>query len=487
MLNRSLPELFFIRTCIASLRSIPPLSTLYTLSRFTVLPSNFRLPIALEVYLFSEALFFTVVYIPRKLILQRPAQHPPLSPRSGRRALFKKCIDETPDVGAYLSGWFHGAAVKTIKRENVREFLTWAFLNGSRSGGAEEFAESEEYVCLLESRLGRGFEKGYEKGAKCIRLTLDAVVMEYRSLLWYFIVYIVDLTTCIRFRLHSFNHFAPGAWLRIIPPRPHTTFSSLSPVRRISYWHRPHTHPTKLPIVFLHGIGIGLYPYIPFLHDLAALDPAVGILVLELMPISFRLSHTPLSRPAFTEEFTAILTQHDIQSFMLISHSYGTVLSTWLLRSERLSPRISSLVLIDPVVILLHHPSVAYNFVHRAPSTANEWQLQYFASRDPDVAHSLSRHFFWAENILWKEELAGRKVGVVISGNDLIINAPECWRYLTGRDVPESESGNLVWAGEAGGDLTVIWCEGVDHAQVFDTQVRRRVVVALAEEFLEDA
>jgi len=288
----------------------------------------------------------------------------------------------------------------------------------------------------------------------------------------------------MRFSLHSFNHFVPGAWFRLLPPRPHTTFSSRSPARHISYWHRPHTHPTKLPMVFLHGIGIGLYPYIPFLHDLAASDPTVGVLVLELMPISFRFSHTPLSKSAFTEEFMAILTQHDIQNFMLISHSYGTVLSTWLLHSEHISPRISSLILLDPVTILLHHPSVAYNFIHRAPTTANEWQLQYFASRDPDVAHLLSRHFFWADNILWKEELAGKKVGVVISGNDLIVDAPECWRYLTGRERAKNGSGDAVWADD-GGDLIVIWCEGLDHAQVFDTQVKRRVVVALAEEFHE--
>lgn len=87
----------------------------------------------------------------------------------------------------YLSGWFHGAAVETIKRENMREFLSWVLLNGSRDGGAEEFAELEEYICLLESRLGRGFEKGYDKKVKCVRLTLDGVVMEYRSLLWYFV------------------------------------------------------------------------------------------------------------------------------------------------------------------------------------------------------------------------------------------------------------------------------------------------------------
>lgn len=202
------------------------------------------------------------------------------------------------------------------------------------------------------------------------------------------------------------------------------------------------------------------------------------------MPLSFRFSHTPLSKSAFTEEFTAILTQHDIQNFMLVSHSYGTILSTWLLHSEHLASRISSLILIDPVTILLHHPSVAYKFIHRAPTTANEWQLQYFASRDPDVANLLSRHFFWADNILWKEELAGKKVGIVISGNDLIVDAPECWRYLTGQERAKNGSGDVVWAKE-GGDLIVIWCEGLDHAQVFDAQERRGVVVALAEEFHE--
>lgn len=97
-------------------------------------------------------------------------------------------------MGAYLSGWFHGAAVETIKRENVREFLSWAYLNGSRDGGPEEFAELEEYVSLLESKLGRRFEKGYDKKVKCIRLTLDGVFMEYRSLLWYFVSTLIYCT-----------------------------------------------------------------------------------------------------------------------------------------------------------------------------------------------------------------------------------------------------------------------------------------------------
>jgi len=58
------------------------------------------------------------------------------------------------------------------------------------------------------------------------------------------------------------------------------------------------------------------------------------------------------------------------------------------------SSPIAAALLIDPTPFLLHHPSVAYNFVYRHPRHANGWQLWYFASRDANVACALSRHFF---------------------------------------------------------------------------------------------
>jgi hypothetical protein len=93
---------------------------------------------------------------------------------------------------------------------------------------------------------------------------------------------------------------------------------------------------------------------------------------------------------------------------------------------------VSSTLFIDPIPFLLHLPTVAFNFVYRKPRTANEWQLWYFASRDADVSRALSRYFFWTENVLWKEELEGRRVGVVLSGEDQIVNSEEVRRYLTG-------------------------------------------------------
>lgn len=149
------------------------------------------------------------------------------------------------------------------------------------------------------------------------------------------------------------------------------------------------------------------------------------------------------------------------------------------------------MLLIDPVCLLLHLPHVAYNFVARTPRSANEWQLWYFASRDMGVSHALSRHFFWAENIMWKEELAKvRRSAVVVSGRDLILEPRRIWGYLTaGMPVPEGDE-YTKWEKSTGslegdGPQTVLFYPDVDHAQVFDTPERRRPLVELMGEFIE--
>jgi hypothetical protein len=192
----------------------------------------------------------------------------------------------------------------------------------------------------------------------------------------------------------------------------------------------------------------------------------------------------PLSRLANCHAISRILTSLHISRFTLIANSYGTVLSTQLLHDAELSTRISSTLFIDPIPFLLHLPSVAFNFVYRHPHTANEWELWYFASRDADVSRALSRHFFWAENVLWKEELEGRRVGVVLSGKDQIVNAEEVRKYLTGDREMVREEGEVSRAWERDG-LEVLWYPGLDHAMVFDTPERRKPILDIVHQFVQ--
>ena len=240
------------------------------------------------------------------------------------------------------------------------------------------------------------------------------------------------------------------------------------------------------------------------------------------MPVSFRLTGEIPSQDVLCAEIARILDFHGWNKFVLSAHSYGTVIAANLLKSRTTPPggelsssipsaptpassissRISSTLLIDPVVFLLHLPDVAYNFTRRPPRRANEHQLHYFASTDACVAHTLARHFFWAENILWKEDLAGKNISVALAGKDLIVDTKAVGRYLgeeeggyerflmvededevgvvdsTGNDVSgiETSGGKASTAfedawmerGWKGEGVDVLWFPRCDHASVFE-------------------
>jgi pimeloyl-ACP methyl ester carboxylesterase len=306
----------------------------------------------------------------------------------------------------------------------------------------------------------------------------------------------------------------------------------------VPYWYRPHRSHTKLPILFIHGIGIGLLPYIPFLRELAAQDPDVGILAIEILPISMRITAPPLDRDTMCTAITRILNAHGIHRVVLAGHSYGTAVSAHLLRRQwgaqqpahestnshqvighdnsnvGSSDLIAATLLIDPIPFLLHYPAVAYNFVYRQPRHANEWQLWYFASREPDTARALSRYFFWFECILFRENVLGATSGggrgsasaagkqgkkrpmpvtVSLAGRDQIVDARAVRAYLTGsKDPEEDEQANPVGKGRAGlppshweqDGLEVLYFPELDHATVVDTPRDRAPLLGALRRFV---
>jgi len=401
-----------------------------------------------------------------------------------------KVLAQIPDPISYITGWFHRAPLNTLCRDNLSEFLSWAFfdLSSAPTPSSPEGQELRRYIDLVEKHSGHILPEGYNANIKSQRLTIDPVRMSHRSLLWYSIVLFVDFITSIRLHLRGFKAYPSPAWFDSFPFRPHTAVLSWgrsSPVKELSYWLRPHKiGKSAVAVVFLHGLGIGLHPYISFINEIAdGVGEDVGVVVLEIMNISMRVSRDTLSPAKFSRHLQEILDFHGIDEFVLVSHSYGSVLATNLLHCPAMGPRVASLVFIDPIAFLLHLPAVAYNFTSRPPITANHHQTHYFAAMDPGIAHTVCRHFFWADNILWKEELAGRRVCVVISAEDLLVEAGSVWQYLTDTAAPDQVKGK-VWRrqGKEEEDLTVMWYD-CDHAQVFHTRERRKDVVDIVARF----
>ncbi|KAH6871980.1 hypothetical protein B0T10DRAFT_416710 [Thelonectria olida] len=443
MVGTSVWDYVFVRTSIFLLHLVAPLSVVYSLASWLVrLP--FRIPLALEIWLALEAAFYLSVYLPRKAYLQTVTTHPCAPCRDDRRRLFQRCHGNIPDPERYLTKWFRDAPAAEIKRENVRDFFRWAFLNTGEPDPAYD-EELEEYVREMEKLLGRKLEPG-RGNAKCLRLTLDKVEMLHRSLTWYMCVFIVDTAASIYLRYYSFDFHRTSLsqFLSIFPSRPLALFTTCrSPAETLTYWYRPHTSKSRLPVVFIHGIGIGLYPYIPFLADLNAKDGEdsdgqVGIIAIEIMPISSRITAAAMLKDEMCEEVHCILKAHGWERFALIC---------------------------------------------RKPTHANEHLLSYFGSKDMGISHTLFRRFIWADNALWKEDIQCHDVTVVLAGRDVIVDTKVIGAYLTGADewFLETRSGeDGVWKGDG---LDLLWFPGLDHGQVFDERRTRKRLVDIVRRF----
>ena len=549
MIGKSLPEYLFIRACIFLLQYTTPICLAILAAQVAVCGGLVAALSSLTGrlllgYAVADALYAVFVWRPYIRRLAEEAEHPPVPSRAERRAFLERCLAHMSDADRYLRLWFLGADASEIRRDNVRDFFLWAFFDRApRPGldGAEEpqvEEELDEYIALLERRLGRRIEPGRGR-ADSLRLTLDEIETSYRSVIWYLLIGIVDIVTHFRLARHGFTYHAQprSAFLSVVPHR----LQNLSAGRRsaapdLGYWHRPHTAKNKRPLVFLHGIGVGLWTYVTLLSSLnedAGDEGQIGIIAIEYLPVSSRLTGPPLSRTEFLRQVTAILESHENdeggwEDFALASHSYGSVLTTHMFRSEVLGPRIAAVVLVDPVSILLHLPDVAFNFTRRRPRQANEWLLWYFASMDPGVAHCLGRHFFWKDNIAWKEDLLGnelpwssargnritggevvsdlgmdgsrpRRVAVCLAEQDLIVDTLAVANYLAGDeewyqastagrrqnklekaplDKKDGHTGHMTKDG-----IELLWFAGLDHAQVFDARESRERLCRLVQRY----
>lgn len=336
-----------------------------------------------------------------------------------------------------------------------------------------------------------------------------------------FIIGAVDLqmATCLRLCGYRFYNVPLLRQLLVFPLRPFSLLlNSASPSKHLSYWHLEHTSKEHIPVLFIHGIGVGLHFYLDFLKRLRRLnrEHGIGVICLEVLPVSSRITQPILQSTEMTIEIQKILRHHGWSRCMIVSHSYGSVIATHLLRNPETSSSVGPLLFVDPVAFSFHSPQVPWNFLRRNPTSASEIQLQYFASMDPDVSHTLTRRFVWPDNSLWREDVEHRtmttipttengenvddktlKCTVALSGKDIIVDTDTLGRYLTRNIHPgdgskwyEQENDfdrgwkDKRWTGE--GELEVIYCPERNHAEIFEDGGDQDLLVRVVERYVGD-
>jgi hypothetical protein len=156
------------------------------------------------------------------------------------------------------------------------------------------------------------------------------------------------------------------------------------------------------------------------------------------------------------------------------------LLTAWLLRAH--PTLISHLTLLDPVSMLLGLPDVAFNFLHKAPTTLSAGIIRFMASRELTVSHMLHRNFWWYNNILWLEDLPPQLNLVIgLSGEDEITNPDLIMEYIKIFQSSHPHEHDLAaHAKKRTGDITTLyWPHGTHASMLFDMTAQKEVHKAI--------
>ncbi|TDZ38033.1 hypothetical protein C8035_v007712 [Colletotrichum spinosum] len=472
LVGKSVPELIMVRTMVIFFQKLGLLCFLYFWFIFALVgvPGIAHpVSIIIEVIGAIEIIFYFAFFVPFRRRLQKPGIQPEQLSQAERRQFFHQGLDHAPDVEQYIRRWHCNAQIGDIRRENVKDWLMWALFDKDGDPG-EHDAELEDFITDAEERAGVTIKKGFGD-SKAMRLSFDPIDIRHRSLFFYLIVAGIDVLVWFVLAIRGFKFYRQPrkTFFSVFPLRPMTLVApNESASHHMSYFCRPHTSKTQRPILFIHGVGVGLMPYLLWLWSI---PKDVGVLCIEILPVSSRICPPLPPTGELVAGMEAIIQQQNYEDFVFVGNSFGTLLAAPLLKKPDVERRINSLVLIDPVSLLLHLPAVAYNFTRRKPTWGNEWEI-WFIATDAMVSHTLARRFRWQDFILWTPQLQGKRTTVVLGGEDCVTDPDAVASYVYFGDLGYTRADKHEWATtperwSGRGELELMYLKGMDHGQAF--------------------
>jgi pimeloyl-ACP methyl ester carboxylesterase len=321
------------------------------------------------------------------------------------------------DFKKYISGWFMECDFAEIKRGNLLQLFAGAFYNkrielsfhNDHLYSNVNELEDDEYQ-LINDVIDRvqtihnvEFPPGFNENCKCMRLTLDPITYYHRPFVFYLGVFISDIISFLVLKAMGFQrkrHGKHGYWIRRVP-------SSLT------------------TITFFHGIGIGYGPYLYFIRNLSKSFNRT-ILLVDKPAVSMRLSHKFYLPHEMADKVASIFKTEDIKESILVGHSLGSQIVSWVNKFHPKSVKKS--ILIDSTCFCLWTHQVAYSFLYK-PLDGIQRLIQCISSTEYSTAHFLHRYMVWYDGGFFTDEIP-RNCEVFLSADDDIVDSKYTSEYL---------------------------------------------------------
>lgn len=337
------------------------------------------------------------------------------------------------DLGEFLEGWFMDTtAVDEIKHDNMIEFIAYGFYSKRVDAlTEEERKEIEVFMKRVYKAFGqKPFKPGYNAEAKFMGHTLEPLRSFHKPLIIYAFMELIGVINMGILWWFGFKRLSSRRNGRSSRGTMSMFIRDYRPTKRIGETNGSHASK-KEPLVFIHGVGLGILPYVHFLGQVLA-NISRPCIVVEMRHVSMRFSinHRSISLPTLANDIVDQMHSIGFQKGFFLSHSYGTFIVAKILQ---LRPEaVDRVCLIDPVCCMTCYPKLTRNFVYRSyqgwPMASKKRFMdfvQLLFSRDLTIADTFCRHLNGMDVNVFANDFpvneGNKKHLLVLSGQDPLV------------------------------------------------------------------
>lgn len=175
----------------------------------------------------------------------------------------------------------------------------------------------------------------------------------------------------------------------------------------------------QMPLVFVHGLGVGLVPYYLFVYRLSKRHRG-DFFVPEFPFMAMAPWETVPSAREVVAQLQDMLTANEHTAAHFVGHSFGAVVLTWVLKMSPSSIRQATFM--DPANFLIMKSEALVRVLYGEPRSVYEVIIQFFGFRELFTLNLLCRNCFWEQSLLWPENIHVPCV-VELAGDDHIISS----------------------------------------------------------------
>ncbi|KAJ9074774.1 hypothetical protein DSO57_1003052 [Entomophthora muscae] len=327
-----------------------------------------------------------------------------------RVTLAQRFLAHAGNIQEAFAGWMHERPDEPLHIEYFKPLINFFFFDKKEEEMTlKEKVEAEEVYKLFNEKIPSNPDPSQPlKSFSFIDQTADDMPYHPKPLMLYLTVKALQtLTSSILYTL-GFRRYV---------------------TRGLAYWFLPGNSP-KPPVMYIHGLGMGYFVYLPTLHALLSSNPGRGVILVDLPHVGMAPVDVILNHDQTIKAVDAMFTRHRLEKVSLVGHSYGSLVASWLIQKR--PQYLGHVHLVDPVCFMMWKHNLLYSFLFEEPKCIFHEFMRFALSKDPNISHTLSKEVYFYESMLFPEDIT-IPTTVFLADDEWIIDAVETKEYLEKR------------------------------------------------------